>query len=588
MVKRALFIASAKYADESLPSLSSPASDARRLAEILRRPGLGDFEVSVLVDPALVEAQESIYRIFGQAGPDDLILIHLSGHGLRDSVGRFHFALRETKSSALVATSLSGRFIREQMADSASRNIVIILDCCFAGAFGRDLIAKSYTPLVGVPEDFTGECRAVLTASSAVQLALEEELETGATSVFTRAIADGLATGAADLNNDGIITVGELFEYSSREVRNRYVDQTPQLSLLGTSDDLPIANAPASRRNVIGVDEDVTSALYSHHLQLRLAAVDVLQLLLHSRDPDRAASAKKKLREARDDVHPQVRAAVGHVLASAPKARRRTLPLQGIDGSMQQYDAWVEVDGRTLANAALSVSAAAGDDPTLPLMTCVKITSTDRELIMVATNRYRLAHYSLPAESGAKHFELLVRASDLVSVKAFSSKKRVQLHSSDTTVEVIAGDKFLALDVERLPDYPPVENFVRAKPSGAEIQFSRSVLIDAVERVLNSLTGQLVPVAVKWTGSSSGELVVFAVGNVDSIKAAVSATGVGTALTVGFNPAYLLSAVASFNSRTVTLLAESSAKPVFFMTPEEPGHIQLVMPVRTVGSAGSP
>ena len=59
--KRALLLASGNYIDSNLPSLASPIPDAKRLAEILRKPGLGDFSVSVLIDPDLVKAQEAIY-----------------------------------------------------------------------------------------------------------------------------------------------------------------------------------------------------------------------------------------------------------------------------------------------------------------------------------------------------------------------------------------------------------------------------------------------------------------------------------------------------------------------------------------------
>jgi DNA polymerase III sliding clamp (beta) subunit (PCNA family) len=471
------------------------------------------------------------------------------------------------------------------MAESPSRNLVIILDCCFAGAFGRDIIAKSYLPVTGVPDDLRGEYRAILTASSAVQLALEETLDSGAASVFTRAIADGLATGAADLNSDGIITIGELFEYSSREVRGRYQDQTPQLSLLGVSGDLPIANAPTSSRNVIGVDEDVDTALYSHHVQLRLAAIQVLESLLHSRDPARAASAKNRLRDARNDVHPLVRAGVAKVLSSAPKVRRRRVPLHDFEGpeSHPQRNSWIEVPGELIASATLSVSAAASDDPTLPALTGVKITSDSKELALTATNRYWLAQWKLPAIAGDGQFDILVNAVDLISVKAFASKKVVRFDVSEKSLEVVSGNKFLPIKIETDFEFVPVDSVLKAilrSSSSTTVKASRRVLLDTVEQVVNATTGRVVPISLRWMGRNPGELQVAAVGSKQSHELSLSAAGNGPNVAVAFNPSYLLGTLAGFKSQIIRVHIEDSAKAVLFDSSEEPGHIQLVMPVR--------
>ena len=64
-----------------------------------------------------------------------------------------------------------------------------------------------------------GRGRVVVTASSAMQYAFEgEELAPDAdvgTSVFTKALVDGLTTGEADRDGDGWVGLTELFSYVS-------------------------------------------------------------------------------------------------------------------------------------------------------------------------------------------------------------------------------------------------------------------------------------------------------------------------------------------------------------------------------------
>src|SRR5919107_21243 len=108
---------------------------------------------------------------------------------------------------------------------SRSRRKVLILDCCYSGAFPAGRTAKADEG-VQTLERFQGKGRAVLTASDATQYAFEgDDLKgVGTSSVFTRHLVEAIRTGAADLDEDGDIALDELYSY----VREKVVAEVPQ------------------------------------------------------------------------------------------------------------------------------------------------------------------------------------------------------------------------------------------------------------------------------------------------------------------------------------------------------------------------
>ncbi len=87
----------------------------------------------------------------------------------------------------------------------------------------------------------------VMAASDVLEFAYEGETMTNRSgpfrSVFTEAIIDGLGTGRADADNDGVITAHELFVHIQDQVRQSGVPQTPTEFTSGVQGNIPIARA---------------------------------------------------------------------------------------------------------------------------------------------------------------------------------------------------------------------------------------------------------------------------------------------------------------------------------------------------------
>ena len=97
-----------------------------------------------------------------------------------------------------------------------SEKIALFLDCCFAGAFTSGMTRRTGTDTAGVKEQFNGSGLFVITASDAMQYSFEGGRQVGdlpEPSPFTKALVDGLRTGEADRNEDGVVSMNELFDY---------------------------------------------------------------------------------------------------------------------------------------------------------------------------------------------------------------------------------------------------------------------------------------------------------------------------------------------------------------------------------------
>ncbi|MEV6526976.1 caspase family protein [Longispora sp. NPDC051575] len=221
----ALVIANHQYSDPGLRQLTAPANDAEALAAVLGDPEIAGFEVTTLVDEPHHRVGAAIGDFYRDRRHDDLALLYFSGHGLKDDAGRLYLAMTDTRRDSLLFTALSAQQLDQAMEGCVSRRMVLILDCCYSGAFPAGRLAKG-DPQVHALERLGGRGRTVLTASDATQYAFEGDQVTGSAvqSVFTRHLVAGLRDGTADLDGDGDITLDELYSY----VHDRVTAELPQ------------------------------------------------------------------------------------------------------------------------------------------------------------------------------------------------------------------------------------------------------------------------------------------------------------------------------------------------------------------------
>ena len=318
----ALLVATSVYSDPELRELRAPGRDAAEFAEVLRDSRVGGFDVQVLVDAASGEVQERIEDFCEDRHPSDQLLIYLSCHGVLDSHGRLYYAAANTWRQRLAATAIASAWLNERLDDCRARSQILVLDCCHSGAFARG--AKGDTELA-LKQRFEphGRGRVVLTASRGTEYSFEGDQVSGdgVPSVFTHAIVNGLRTGDADRDKDGLISVADLYQYLYHKVRAAEPRQTPELWTYGAEGSLLVARS--IRGAVIEpapLPEDLRATLESPRLAVREAGVMELAPLLGAASPALALAARLALEQVADEDRPQVAELARRALDASPPA----------------------------------------------------------------------------------------------------------------------------------------------------------------------------------------------------------------------------------------------------------------------------
>jgi Caspase domain len=326
--KLALIIGNSQYEDTGLARLAAPDVDVRALAEVLQTPGIGGFdEVTPLLNEGLATVRKAIARFFDLKHRDDLLVLYFSGHGVRDEQGHLYLAVRDTERAVLAGTAIEASYVTTRMDRSASKRLVLVLDCCHSGAFGHGS-KSAQGAAVGTASAFegTGRGRVVLTATDSTQYAWEGDQVIGdvETSLFTHYMIEGLRTGAADRDEDGRVTIDELYDYVYEHVLNETPRQTPGKWAFGQQGDIVIASNPAATR--ARLPPEIEDALASKLPSVRLEAVRELENILRGRHPARAQAAIESLRKLTEDDSRRVATAADEVLKSVERDVERTKP----------------------------------------------------------------------------------------------------------------------------------------------------------------------------------------------------------------------------------------------------------------------
>jgi Caspase domain len=278
---------------------------------VLGNAQIGGFSVQVVRNEPSHVIQGQIEDLFSESRPDDVLLLHFSGHGLKSESGELFFAASNTRPNRLGSTAVSADFVQRCMRDARSRSVVLLLDCCYGGAFAQGVTVRAAGD-VNVLDSFpqgrsgSGRGRAVITASSAMEYAFEGDRladdQHQRPSVFTSALVEGLATGDADRDEDGWVSLNELYDYVFDKVREHNPHQTPsrQFDLEG---ELYLARSGRRRIRPVPIPPDLQAAITDQNIYTRRGAVHELESRLAREDLPVAAGAYEALAElARTDI----------------------------------------------------------------------------------------------------------------------------------------------------------------------------------------------------------------------------------------------------------------------------------------------
>ncbi len=199
-----------------MPTLRYTDDDAYRMFAFLKSPeggALTDEQIKVLIDEEATKQniENTMREVYSKAGPNDLIMLYFSGHGLKGSFLPIDYDGYNNK--------LPHEDVNKILNESQAKYKLCIADACHSGS----LLAMKSGEISNALESYYKSLAqaqagtALLMSSKSDETSLESSgLRQG---VFSHFLIRGLK-GEADSNNDKIVTMKELFDFVDKNVRS--------------------------------------------------------------------------------------------------------------------------------------------------------------------------------------------------------------------------------------------------------------------------------------------------------------------------------------------------------------------------------
>ena len=231
--RHAFLLGAQAYSDAGIRSLQTPVQDIQLMGTALTAYG---YQTHLYPNPDRATFVSILEGIQGLASDDEAqIVIYYAGHGValtqqqadgQPTYGGYLLPV-DAQRGQLADTAIPMQWLAEQIGDLKSKQVLLILDCCYAGVmrqaattFRGGLETESET----ITQDDFGHytryrANQILTSSAHNQQALDQYIgsddndQRATTSPFATLLSRALANRDADSNRDGIVTVYELQLY---------------------------------------------------------------------------------------------------------------------------------------------------------------------------------------------------------------------------------------------------------------------------------------------------------------------------------------------------------------------------------------
>lgn len=221
----ALIVGVAQY--NHTKSLKYTDDDAYRLFAFLKSPeggALADHQIKLLIDDAATKPTivKELKEWAKKAGPQDIIFVYMSGHGLPGAFVPYDF---DGKNNLLTYQDIFAT-----LDNSNAKHRLFIADACHSGSMASRNTSDWEAPLDHFYQAFETSSggSAFISSSKSEEVSLEHGgLRQG---IFSHFLIRGLK-GEANQNNDNLVTVDELFRFVSWQVKDYTAGaQNPSIS----------------------------------------------------------------------------------------------------------------------------------------------------------------------------------------------------------------------------------------------------------------------------------------------------------------------------------------------------------------------
>lgn len=162
------------------------------------------------------------------------VFFFYSGHGAPDAAAGTPYILPYDGDAKFIdKTGIPLATVLKALGDTKAKEVLAVVDSCFSGAGGRSVLPKGARPLVRVAAAPAVAHVSLFSAASGSEIS--GPASDGDGGLFSKLVAEGLGTGAADIDGDSQVTLRELADWvtprAAREAKKSGREQTPSVAV---------------------------------------------------------------------------------------------------------------------------------------------------------------------------------------------------------------------------------------------------------------------------------------------------------------------------------------------------------------------
>ncbi|MBI4248974.1 MAG: caspase family protein [Elusimicrobia bacterium] len=235
-----------RYQDTGVQELRFASKDAEAVSAFFdRQEKLGVYKAvkkRLLIDEAatLSAMRKAMGEFFLDAREDDIAVVFFAGHGFVDKVGDAFLLAANSKLDSLYSTALPMKEFKDLLSSRIPpKRTLVLADACHSGGMGAGL--RGSDQIVADFQRLSRETQGKVIVTASREREFSRENEAKGHGVFTYYFLKALE-GGGDKNDDGIVTLGEAYDFLyEKVVEDTGGAQHPTMPAGGFDNEMPIA-----------------------------------------------------------------------------------------------------------------------------------------------------------------------------------------------------------------------------------------------------------------------------------------------------------------------------------------------------------
>lgn len=242
---------------------------------------------------------------------------------------------------------------------------------------------------------------------------------------------------------------------------------------------------------------------------------------------------------------------------------------------------FITVNPKIFADAVAKIAFAASSDETRPVFTGVYLNYSDGQLVMAASDGFRLSEVKIEAKGEIEKLNIIIPAKVLLEVSRIFADATEDIKLGYTENENLtlfqADDTLISTRVidGTYPDY----NRIVPTTSTVTAAFLAQDLLEAVR--LSNIFAKEVNNVIKLRLDESGSLnVVTNAQETGDNLSQITSEIIGEGIEIAFNSKYLLDFLSNNKAQRILMKANGTLAPCMFLADEEENYFHIVMPMQ--------